>query len=65
MLSTRIPRTVTDDEIEKRQPHKMSLVMKIEASIRHYVILKTELSLATGMARDSNAGHQLRLPPAN
>eukprot|EP01052_Picozoa_sp_SAG31_P029733 SAG31_NODE_2980_length_4829_cov_3.156237_4_plen_153_part_00 len=46
--STRTLRTVSDVEIEKNMPHKMTLLMKIESSIRHYVILKTELSLLTG-----------------
>ena len=48
MLSTRIPRTVKDVEVERDDPHRMTLFMKVESSIRHYIILKTKLSLLTG-----------------
>jgi AI-2 transport protein TqsA len=48
MLSTRIPRTVKDAEIEEEDPHHMTLFMKVESSIRNYIILKTKLSLLTG-----------------
>jgi predicted PurR-regulated permease PerM len=49
MLSTRSMRTVDDKMLEQTSPHEMSLQQKIEASIRHYVILKSEISGLTGI----------------
>jgi hypothetical protein len=49
MLSTRTMRTVDDVDLERHEPHKMTLTQKIEAQIRHYVILKTKLSALTAV----------------
>jgi predicted PurR-regulated permease PerM len=49
MLSTRTMRTVDDHDLETNEPHNMTLSQKIEAQIRHYVILKTKLSALTAL----------------
>ena len=48
MLSTRTMRTVDDHEMEQQRPHEMTTLQRIEAAIRHYVILKAKLSALTG-----------------
>ena len=49
MLSARRIRTVDDDDREQNRPHEMSLVERIESSIKHYVILKAKISFLTGV----------------
>ena len=50
MLSTRQMMTVDDYFCERERPHEMTLMQKIESSIRHYIVLKTEISAITGAA---------------
>jgi predicted PurR-regulated permease PerM len=47
MLGTREGRTPEQVEREKRNPHAMTILERIEASIRNYILLKTLLSLLT------------------
>ena len=42
-------RTVDDDKMEKIEPHNMTIIQKIESQIRHYVVLKAQLSFLTGL----------------
>lgn len=50
LLGTRTPRTPERMRREKTNPHSMTVIEKIESSIRNYIMLKSFVSALTGGA---------------